>query len=62
METAPPDMQTFANMITDTNRMLLASVNRPLNAPGDPKLQIEEQKFDYMALSEQQMYTNLREL
>ena len=62
METAPPDMQTFANMITDTNRMLLASVNRPLNAPGDPELQIEEQKFDYMALSEQQMYTNLREL
>ena len=59
---APPNLQIYANLILESKHKLLESLHRPLLQSASAEIQAEESKFDYLALSEEQMYKNLQQL
>ena len=63
-----PDMRTNPNVldlaqrIINSNAELLESVNRPLQRSLNIEMAEEESRFDYLELSQEQMYKNLHDL
>ena len=63
-----PDMRTNPNVlelaqrIINSNAELLEGVNRPLQRSQNNEMAEEESRFDYLELSQEQMYKNLQDL
>ena len=57
-----PNVLDLAQRIINSNAELLESVNRPLQRSQNNEMAEEESRFDYLELSQEQMYKNLQDL